>query len=330
MPIWLTFLVSAAAVAVAGIRLAKDGDTIGHGTGLGGLWVGAILVAGATSLPELVTDINAILQGNPDLAVGDLFGSTMANMLILAVADLLTRKPRLLMRVAVNQVLVGAVAVLLTVIAALGILLRAEIRWAPVGWSTLAIAVAYGAGMRLLHRNREEPPFRTPEEVAERRVAAAGLRRAVVGFGVSALVILVAAPSLASSTAALGDALGITRGFAGMVLLAATTSLPEAVVSGASIRAGAYGLAVGNLLGSCAFNMAALVPLDLVQGAGSLLAGVSQQLLVGALFGVVLILLAMLDVMNKSERRFWAVEPGPALMILVYLIGMYATHQAAP
>ncbi|MHB1327716.1 MAG: sodium:calcium antiporter [Gemmatimonadales bacterium] len=325
MPAWAIFVVSAAAVALAGIRLARDGDAIGHGTGLGGLWVGAILVAGATSLPELVTDISAILQGNPALAVGDLFGSTMANMLILAVADLLTRRGHLLMRVAVNQLLVGVVAVLLTIIAALGILLGGEIRWVPFGWPTLAIALGYAAGMRLLHRNREEPPFRTPEEVAAQQVSKKELQKAVLGFAASAVVILVVAPWLASSTAQLGEQLGFSHGFAGLLLLAAATSLPEMVVTATAVRSGAHGLAVGNLLGSCAFNMAALFLLDLVHGPGSLLAGLDTQLLVAALFGVVLLLLAMLDVMNKAERRRWALEPGPVLMIMVYLLGLVAS-----
>ncbi len=327
MPIWLTFLLSGAAVAGAGMRLAKDGDTIASGTGLGGMWVGAILVAAATSLPELVTDINAVLQQNVSLAVGDLFGSSMANMFVLAVADLTTRQPRLLTRVAMNQVLVGTLGVLLTVLAVLGVLAGAGPRSVPFGWSTAVVGFVYIVGMRLLHRNREEPPFRTPAEVEQRKAHPRALQRAFVWFALAALVILVAAPSLAASTARLADQLGVAQGFAGMLLLAITTSLPEAAVSFRSVRAGSYNLAVGNLLGSNCFNMAALVPLDLVHGAGSMLAEVDPGLAVGGLFGTLLMTLAMLDVMNKSERRIWILEPGPAFMVFTYLAGLYATYR---
>jgi cation:H+ antiporter len=140
------------------------------------------------------------------------------------------------------------------------------------------------------------------------------------------LIILIAAPFLASSAAELADQLGLSQGFAGMLLLAITTSLPEAAVSYGSVRAGAYNLAVGNLLGSNCFNMAMLVPLDILEGTGSLLAGVEPGLAVGGLFAVLLTALAMLDVMNKSERRIWILEPGSALMILTYLAGIYATY----
>jgi cation:H+ antiporter len=292
--------------------------------------VGAILVAAATSLPELSTDVYAVLQGNPSLAVGDLFGSSMANMLILAVGDLLTRPTRMLARVTINQALVGTLGILLTIIAALGILAGGAAVPLGLGWATLTIGVAYVAGMRLLHRNRPEPPFRTAAEVAEARRGAGELRTAFVGFGVAALVILVAARFLASSAAALAEALGVSQGFIGIVLLAVTTSLPEAAVTTASIRAGSYDLAVGNLLGSNCFNMAVLLPLDLLDGGGSLLAAVEPGLAAGALFGVLLMALALLDVLNKSERRLWAIEPGPAAMILAYAVGLWIVYRAGP
>jgi len=323
------FALSAVAVAAAGVRLARDGHTIAEGTGLGGMWVGAILVAAATSLPELFTDINAVWQGHPSLAVGDLFGSSMANMMLLGMADLLTRHTRVLTRVAINQALVGTLALCLTLIAGLGIVVGGSVAILALGWATIAIGAGYVLGMRLIHTNRDEPPFRAEREVAAQRPRPAVLGPAFAGFGVAALVIVVAAPYLASSAATLSSGLGIGDGFGGMVLLALTTSLPEASVSVASVRSGAYALAVGNLLGSNCFNMAALVPLDLVHGARPILGDVEPALLTGALSACILMGLAMLDVLNRSERRLWLLEPGPALIVLVYVAGLYATYHVA-
>lgn len=323
----LTFCVTGAVVAAAGVRLARDGDTIAARTGLGGLWVGAILVAGATSLPELTTDLSAVLQGNPSLAVGDLFGSSMANLMILAIADLLTRRVRMLMRVTINQTLVGTLGIFLTGVAALAIVTPAAAPVAGVGWGTLTIGVAYVAGMRLLHRNRPEPPFATPAEVGEAKRQAGELRSAAIGFAAAALAILVAAPFLAASAAALADRFGVSQGFVGVVLLAITTSLPEMVVSAVSIRAGSYDLAIGNLLGSNCFNMAMLLPLDLAHRGGPLLGAVEPALAVGALVGVMMTALVLLDILNKSERRLWAVEPGPAATILLYGVGLYLVYR---
>src|SRR3972149_6447591 len=82
---WLIFLASSAAIVVAAIKLAQYGDVIAVRTRLGGMFVGALLLAGATSLPELVTAVSSIQQSVPNLAAGNFFGSNMFNMFLLAV-----------------------------------------------------------------------------------------------------------------------------------------------------------------------------------------------------------------------------------------------------
>ncbi|MCI0539472.1 MAG: hypothetical protein L0Z50_30040 [Verrucomicrobiales bacterium] len=72
----IQFLIAAATIIAAGAALTEFGDIISHRTKLGGMLVGGILIAGATSLPELAVDINAVRIGSPDLAVGDLLGSS--------------------------------------------------------------------------------------------------------------------------------------------------------------------------------------------------------------------------------------------------------------
>jgi cation:H+ antiporter len=327
VPAWLVFLLSGAAVVLAGMRLARDGDAIAERTGLGAAWVGAILVAAATSLPELTTDVYAVRQGNASLAIADLFGSSMANMLILAIADLVTIRRRILMRLAVNQAIVGTLAITLTAVGAVGILTGDRLVVGPIGWAPIAIGLGYLSGMRLLHLNREEPPFETAEEAARARALAPSLRRSAVGFALAALVILVAARFLAASAADVADAYGLSRGFVGLALLAVTTSLPELTVTLASVRAGSYDLAVGNLLGSNCFNMTLLAPLDLVDGAGSLLARAEPSVTVGAIFALILTGQTLIEVLNRSERRIWFIEPNAALRIATYALGLYLVYQ---
>jgi len=88
---WALFLVSAAVIVGAGTMLARYADRIAELSGLGRLWIGVVLVAGATSLPEVIIDVSAARLGAPDLAVGDLFGSNMANMLIWGLIDMIHR-----------------------------------------------------------------------------------------------------------------------------------------------------------------------------------------------------------------------------------------------
>lgn len=83
----VAFVVVGCLVFVAASRLAERADEIADATGLGRVWIGSVLLAASTSLPELTTDVNAAMLGAIDSGVGDLFGSTLANMLVLATLD---------------------------------------------------------------------------------------------------------------------------------------------------------------------------------------------------------------------------------------------------
>ena len=89
--VWLAFVISAGVIVYAGSRLSKYGDRLADDTGLGGLWIGVVLMAGATSLPEVLTTVSAALLDAPDIAVGDLLGAGLTNMMTLAIIDLLHR-----------------------------------------------------------------------------------------------------------------------------------------------------------------------------------------------------------------------------------------------
>ncbi len=327
MPVWLVFLVSAAVVVAAGMRLAHDGDAIADRTRLGRAWVGAILVAGATSLPELSTNSYSVLLGNVNLAAGDLFGSNMVNMLILALADLSVRQHRILTRVALNQALVGTLAICLTATAMAGVIAGPSITVLGLGWAPLVILIGYVGGSRVLFANRSAPLFETSREAAAHAEPGAGLRGPVIGFTLAALVIFVAAQFLATSAAELADLLGISKGFLGLALLAVITSLPEGIVSLSSIRSGSYDLAVGNLLGSNCFNMVIFFVLDIVDGPTPVMARVDTALVLGGAFAILLTALALLDILHRAERRIWLLEPGPALMIVTYALGLFFVFQ---
>ena len=59
--VWLEFAVALLLIAAAGSRLARAGDVIAQRTGLGGTWIGLVLVATVTSLPELITGVSAVV-----------------------------------------------------------------------------------------------------------------------------------------------------------------------------------------------------------------------------------------------------------------------------
>ena len=99
------FIGSAVAVIFFGNLLAKYGDALASLTGMGRLFVGSILVALATSLPELSTNISAVqlVPPNPELALGNVLGANMVNMFTLAIVALIFGGKRFLQKVAPEQ-----------------------------------------------------------------------------------------------------------------------------------------------------------------------------------------------------------------------------------
>jgi cation:H+ antiporter len=331
----LGFSLSAVLVVAAGTALARSGDVIAARTKLGGLWIGSILVAAATSLPELTTDIAAVRLGAPDLAVGDLFGSGMANMLILAVITLMPVGSELFRKATLDHALYAALAILLTCIAGALLVMRPEASFLRVGPGSLLIVAIYLAGTRAIFRHTatarqagttiETAALDQAADHAPRDDAVAAtvptLRGAALRFAAAALVILVAAPFFARSAAALAVLTGLGTTFVGTWLVGLSTSLPELVTSLAAVRMRSYDLAVGNLFGSNALNMSILIALDLAHG-GPVLSVASEVHLVSALAGVALMSTGLAALVFRATRRFSMLEPSGATMAVIYVLGL--------
>ena len=332
---WMLFLLSAVVIVVAGTKLARYADQIAELSGLGRLWIGVVLVAGATSLPEVITDISAARLGAPDLAVGDLFGSNMANMLILGLIDMIHRQKRIWQQTAYEQTLIAALAMGLTGLAGAFMLFNGGSGHGGLGLDSALLIMIYLLGMRVVYR--QEDVRRRQQELervvdADEESGGGGQRRArltgaFVGFALAALGIVLAAPYLASSAKDLAEQTGIGTTFVGTSLLALTTSLPELVTALAAVRLGAFDLAVGNLFGSNAFNMAALFIVDVAYRQGPLLSVVSSTHVLTALWSILLMNVGLMGIIYRAEKRFLLIEPDGFLMIVGYGLGMWMLFQ---
>jgi Ca2+/Na+ antiporter len=81
---WLQLAICALSIAYAGAKLTRLADAIGEKTGMSGSWVGLLLLAAVTSLPELATGISAVTVADaPNIALGDVLGSTVFNLALL-------------------------------------------------------------------------------------------------------------------------------------------------------------------------------------------------------------------------------------------------------
>lgn len=321
----VVFVLSASLVILAGWELTRRAEDLAERTGLGHAWIGAIVLAGATSLPELSVDLVAVRTGSANFAIGDLFGSCMVNMLVLAIADLLTPQVRILTRVVIDQALAGILAIIVLALAALGVVTGSVLAFGGVGWATGLIGLVYLWGAWLLHVTRQARVLPVPVESPTRPPAR--LAPSVARFGVATSILAGAAWFLIGSAEQLVGSLGVTKGFFGLAVLAIVTSLPEIVVSLAGIRAGSYDLVVGNLLGSNAFNMVILLLLDLADGGGPLLALAEPGVLVGNLFAIILTGLVVLGTLTQAEPRARFLDPGALPVVVAYGLGLFLSFR---
>ncbi|MCC6671168.1 MAG: sodium:proton exchanger [Planctomycetes bacterium] len=306
---WLVFVGLGVVVIAASVLLGWSVDLLAQRTGIGRVWMGAFVLAAATSMPELLTDLTAVQIGAGDLAAGDLFGSNLANMLILALASLSFPARNALRLAAPENAGVGALAIGLTALAGAALLVRPTPSSWPVGIESVAIALLYVVASPMLARRAGEGV----EATAPRRLA-----RPLVGVLISALAILLSAPAFAQAAERLAEETGLGRTAVGTVLLGFATSLPELASTVTALRLNAVDLAVGNLLGSNAFNMLIFPVLDLADGGGPLFNALDPRHAQTAFLAVVAMASALfLLVLRRGES--WVVVVVYAIAVWVVL-----------
>lgn len=269
----LQFALCAALIARAGFVLSRSVDRLARHHGWGRGWAGLALLATVTSLPELASGVSAVTWvGAPNLAVGDVLGSCVFNLLFLVVVDAVqTRQP--IYRDASNTHLLSAgFGVVMLGFVAMSLLLAPHApRLFHLGlYSPLMLALylfALASINRFERRNGAADAKGMGEPI--------DVRREWRAFALAAGVVLLAGAWLPEVADRLAQLTGLSRSFVGTLWLAFVTSLPEIAVTLAALRLGALDLAIANLLGSNLFNIAVLAVDDAAYLRGPLLADVA-------------------------------------------------------
>ena len=332
----IQFALSSFVIVVAATLLTRFADAIAQATGLGHLIVGSVLLATATSLPELSVNWAVVKLGLPNMAVGGLVGSSLFNLGILAVADL-SHKERGLMfsRRSLENALPGVVSIGMISLVGVGIFVGDRVdslEFGGLGLFTIALLVSYLLGLRMIYHDQRIGLREAVDPVVELNVAiepSEDMRqerrivavRAALGFIVTAVVIVVVAPYSASAAGTIASASGLGTTFIGTTLVAAATSLPEFVACIAAVRMGAMNLAVGNVFGSNIFNLVLLIPLDFAFD-GPLLGAVSMTHLLTCLLVVLVTAVVILGGLYRIESRTLLIEPDAGLILLLVVGGL--------
>lgn len=292
-----------------------------------------VLLATATSLPELGTGVSAIgLQDSPDLAAGAAFGSNLVNILIIGLADLVWRNGPLLSHVPKASLLVAGLGAAVILIASIATLVHHGTTTMN-GWYvspfTVVLFIFFLVATFTVYRFEKVTPSDSPAvEVNQDRDNLGSkptrpLSTAIIIYLGSAAIVIASSVWLAHAGDGLADQLGWDESFVGTQFLAISTSLPEMATTLAALRLGSPGLAVGNLLGSNLFNMGFILSADeLVLTQGSIWGSISQS---HALTGIIALAMTAVVVAAILYRSRSGRESAPSRVRpeAILLIGIY-------
>jgi cation:H+ antiporter len=265
----LLFIAGLAALVAGAELLVRGASKLALSFGISPLVVGLTIVAFGTSAPEVAVSVGAVLDGKTDIAVGNVVGSNVFNVLfILGLAALIT--PLVVNVQLIRQevpIMIGA-SVLLLVLVLDGRVGMAE------GAFLLALLLAYT--VFLVRQSRAETQAARDEYADEFKPAALGgwdsrLPVQLLLIAVGLVLLVLGSEWLVTAAVAFAKTLGVSDLIIGLTIVAAGTSMPEVATSVTAAFKGERDIAVGNVVGSSTFNILGCVGLSaLVSGSAGL------------------------------------------------------------
>lgn len=315
------FLISAGIIVVTGSRLSKYGDMMADMLGWGKMFMGIILMAFVTSMPELMTGISSVtIVDAPNLAVADIVGSCAFNILIISIMDLFYNpKKSLTSALQTGHIIAASFGIILLSIVALAIIMPnfiGNIGW--IGGSSILFIILYLFGMRIIFL------YDRKHQVAQERKEQAHsftLKQVVFRYSLNAVILMAAAMTLPFFGEHLAAVSGLGQSFFGTVFIAASTSLPEIVVSVAAIRMGFIDLAIGNVFGSNIFNIGILAIDDILYTKGPIFQSTSPNHIIPVIGTIVITAIGIVGIVYKSEKK-WKLAIDTALIVVTYVLMM--------
>jgi len=303
---WIEFVICAAAIAFAGPELSRSADVIADKTGASSTWIGVVLLATVTSLPELVTGVSAATAAQaPDIAVGDVFGSCVFNLGLIAVLDLLKRGESVYRCARLGHVLSAGFG--LAMIGLCGIVLVAGASlpipaFFHVGVYTPVLVLFYFLAMRTIFVYERGQREEHAETVAE-RYPGLTLRSAILRYAAAGAVVLAAGAAIPFAASHLAETMAWNDAFVGTLFVAFATSAPELAITLFALRLGAIDMAIANLFGSNLFDILILAIDDAFYLPGPILADVSQTHAVSAFTACTMSAIVIICLMARPRGR---------------------------
>lgn len=323
---YLAYIALAAIVVFVSIKCANYVDLIDKKTKLSGAFIGGVILAAVTSLPELFTSITAVAIDEPDLLMGNILGSNIFNITVLAVLIILFMKSFIKAKISFSHQIT-----LLCTLLVYGILtivctfeLGDNLQIFGISFASALILIIYVVSLKFLagddSQNEEED------------TSTITMKQITVRFILAIIVLVTASIFITQVTDIISgpDYLNLNASIAGALFLGIATSLPELSSSITLARKRNFNAMVGNIVGSNMFNYLILLIGDIMYRKGSIYAvsrGPETDSLI--LFGFIasiltgVVLVAKGTKANAKSPKKWVLYSAAALVIICYLAFLF-------
>lgn len=328
------FMLSAAAVWVAGIQLSNATDIIDSRLGLGEAFGGLVFLAIATNLPEIAIIVSAALTQNIDIAIGNILGGIAIQTVVLVLLDGLglRHKAALTHQAASLQlILEGVLVISVLVLSIMGTQLSQLIVFNRIAPIDLLIVITWVIGLWLIGKARKGLPWHEnghasnviyiPKLTTQRKLEKQSTIRVFLIFIVSAIVTLIAGVILQVSGSAIAIDIGWSGVLFGSTILAAATALPEISTGLEAVKLGDYTLAFSDIFGGNAFLPTLFLVASLLSGRPVLPLAQHTDIYLAGL-GVLLTAVYLYGLIFRSKRQFFCLGIDSIVVLILYIVGI--------
>ncbi|MEN8223243.1 MAG: hypothetical protein ABFR36_08280 [Acidobacteriota bacterium] len=316
--VWLKFIILLILVYIFGSRVTKSSDIIAEKKGWGRAFMGVVFISMVTSFPELFTGISAAsIVKSPEISLGQIAGSCIFNLTIIALVQIFFRKNSLFENNSKNDLFPLLFSFLLIVLFSSALLISFRVRILNVGISSLMIFAIYVVFLHHIFKNRK-----TGSE--EKNYKNEKLSNAVVSFAISSLIIIAVGFYLPVVGKELALKMGWTDSFVGVIFLAFVTSFPELIVSITAARIGAFEMLLGNIAGSNLFNIGIVFIIDIFYFSGDIIADITDSNIfyIGIIAAFMNLILFFTLFRGKVVRTIFKIPLNSILILILYILSL--------
>jgi cation:H+ antiporter len=341
LPLWANlsiFILATSLVWISGTKLSIYAHTLSKRTGLSHAFMGFLLLATITELPEIATNSTGALIGEAELVLNSMAGGITMQTSVLAIADFTIAGASLtyLAQKSINILQSVLLILLLTIMLVITILGDIPLIW-HIGLGSTLLFVIYLVVLYLLYHYNKDRKWQVidPIEIEEEKIENIhadkyeGVKTKTIWYFVAflALVIFISGIFLVLSAQSIAQQSGLGKHFIGATLLATATSMPELSTSISAVRLRAYTMAISDIIGSNTIMLMLLLPVDIFYSEGLLLnkAGISVSFILCV--GIILTSIYLIGLIMRKKRTYLRVGVDSLAVLVLFILSLFLLYE---